>query len=607
MKKILILLALGGIILFTSCTEKVIKVTTSPEVKEGYTYLIKNKSSNYKIIISKTAEKAEITAANELKKYIKKIGDTDLDIYSDDKIKEGNNEIIIGKTNREKEDTSTIDRNELGPDGFNIKFYNNNLIIAGGSARGTLYGVYDFLEELGCLFISVDTESIPYKEEIILDFSMNITEKPAFEYRDLFWYCSYDEALSAKMRLNGSLQTGNTGRILTDTYGGGIEYAGPHFVHTFRFLISKEEYSDSHPEYFAEINGVRMKDSTYQLCLTNEDVLKITIRKVKTWLRKNPDAKIVSVSQNDSGIIESYCTCAKCSKVNKKEKSNAGTLIRFVNAVADSIKDEFPDVAVDTIAYQFSVTPPVITKPRDNVIIRYCTGGCSAHTYGNCNQNVGVKNDIKKWAEISNRIYIWDYTTFFSQYLCPYANLNTLQPNIKLFYENNVKGIFAQGNYQKGENGEFGELRCYILSKLLWDPYTDVDKHTQDFMKCYYGDASDEITEYLNFLHNTIKKSRKHFNWGTTDIVDLLKSVSDDEINHLDNLWVAALNKASDNSVIKEHINRSGLSYRFYKLLSKRGEFANKRNYESLVSDFYKDCRDLGIIQYSESALIPQK
>lgn len=243
-------------------------------------------------------------------------------------------------------------------------------------------------------------------------------------------------------------------------------------VHTFNYLVPVNEYYDSHPEYFAEIKGKRMKDPHYQLCLTNNEVLQIVIEKVKQWLHENPNAKIVSVSQNDSGVIESYCTCSECRKINiKEEKSPSGTLIRFVNAVADAIKDEFPDVAVDTLAFQFSVTPPASTKPRDNVIVRYCTGGCSAHPYGECPQSLGVSSDIKNWSKISNRIYIWDYTTFFQQYLCPYLNLDTLQPNIKFFYENNVKGVFAQGNYQKGENGEFGELKCYLLAKLLWDAF----------------------------------------------------------------------------------------------------------------------------------------
>ena len=154
-------------------------------------------------------------------------------------------------------------------------------------------------------------------------------------------------------------------------------------------------------------------------------------------------------------------------KGDREERSKSGTLIRFVNKIAEAIKDEFPDVYVDTLAYQYSIEPPRVTKPLDNVIVRVCTGGCSAHPIGNCPNNSGIKGCIERWAKISNRIYIWDYTTNFAQYLCPFPNLDTLQPNMQFFFENNVKGVFEQGNYQEGLNGEFGELRSYILAKLL--------------------------------------------------------------------------------------------------------------------------------------------
>ena len=162
----------------------------------------------------------------------------------------------------------------------------------------------------------------------------------------------------------------------------------------------------------------------------------ISIDVYKRQLRANPNAKIVSVSQDDSYVINSYCTCEKCSEVNKEERSNSGTLIRFVNAVADAIKDEFPDVAVDTLAYQYSIEPPRKTEPRDNVIVRVCTGVCSAHAIGECSSSGNISTVIRRWAKISDRIYIWDYTTDFAEYLCPFPNLNSLQGTVQFFAEN---------------------------------------------------------------------------------------------------------------------------------------------------------------------------
>ena len=43
-----------------------------------------------------------------------------------------------------------------------------------------------------------------------------------------------------------------------------------------------------------------------------------------------------------------------------------------MNQVARALAPEFPLVAVDTLAYQYSQPPPTITKPEPNVIIRLC-------------------------------------------------------------------------------------------------------------------------------------------------------------------------------------------------------------------------------------------
>ena len=64
--------------------------------------LVTNGVSDYVIIYGKEATLSEITAAKELQKYIEKISGAKLPVFIDDE-KEHEKEIIVGKTNREKE------------------------------------------------------------------------------------------------------------------------------------------------------------------------------------------------------------------------------------------------------------------------------------------------------------------------------------------------------------------------------------------------------------------------------------------------------------------------------------------------------------------------
>ena len=564
-------------------------------------YLFRNGKSAYEIIVSNAASGAEKKAASELQKYLKEMTGFTLPILTDNTREEGKTEILIGKTNRENGDF-VIDRKTLGADGFQILTSGKRLAITGGGDRGTLYGVYSLLESFGCRFFAVGVESIPKVKKLTVSLPNPLIEKPAFEYRDVFWSPVFDTDISLKLKINGThTNQGAVQRYIPQELGGGVRFTKPHLVHTFHYLIPAAEYFEKHPEYFSEINGQRKCDYLYtQLCLTNPDVLRMAIDTVKTWLREDPEGSIVSVSQDDSYIIESYCTCKACAAIDAEEESHAGTLLRFVNAVADAVKEDFPDATIETLAYQYSLKPPKITKPRENVIIRLCTGGCSAHPIEQCPQNAGPKSNIINWSKICNRLYIWDYTTNFAHYLTPVPNLNNLQPNARFFAENNVKGVFEQGNYQGGKSGEFGELRAYMLAKLLWDPYTDIETHKQEFLDGYYGSASPFVKEYIETIHGFFEPADNHFgiNFHPAELFN--KHIPDALMAHFDSLWEQA-KKAADNEDVADRVKRSEIQYRYYKLTAGRGEFTD----EAKKTQFYQDCHRLGVTQINEGALVP--
>ena len=52
-------------------------------------------------------------------------------------------------------------------------------------------------------------------------------------------------------------------------------------------------------------------------------------------------------------------------------------MIALVNYIAEKIEPEFPNVAVDTLAYQYTRKPPRTLRPRPNVIVRLCSIECN--------------------------------------------------------------------------------------------------------------------------------------------------------------------------------------------------------------------------------------
>ena len=189
-------------------------------------------------------------------------------------------------------------------------------------------------------------------------------------------------------------------------------------------MVPPNEYFDQHPEWFSLRNGKRTHDHA-QLCLSNPQLRDFVVERVKQWLREAPDARIISVSQND---WHGACECDACKAMDDTEGSHAGSLLAFVNYVAEKIEPEFPDVAVDTLAYQYTRRPPLTIKPRPNVIVRLCSIECNFREPLDSPANAAFGDDLRNWSKICNWLYIWDYTTDFAHYVQPHPNWFTLGP-----------------------------------------------------------------------------------------------------------------------------------------------------------------------------------
>ncbi len=383
----------------------------------------------------------------------------------------------------------------LGQEGILIRTMRDDLVLTGGEPRGTLYAVYTFLEDhLGCRWWSSSESTIPKKPTVEID-RLNVRHVPILEYREPFWYDAHDGDWAVRNKSNGN-------SVRVDAKGGSKHrYEG--FVHTFYSLIPPAKYFETHPEWFSQIDGKRITERG-QLCLTNEAMRQELVKNLRVRLRANPAATIASVSQND---WRGNCQCDKCAAAEKEEGSPAGLMLRFVNAVAEDIEEDFPHVAISTLAYQYTRKPPKHVKPRDNVIVRLCSIEASFSVPLAHERNKPFRDDIVGWSKICDRLYVWDYVTNFRHHIMPHPNLRVLGPNVKFFTDHSVKGLFEQGAYTTN-GAEMAELRAWVLAKLLWNPNRDGGELIDQFIEGYYGPAAPHIKAYLNVTHDAVEKTR---------------------------------------------------------------------------------------------------
>ena len=490
---------------------------------------------------------------------------------------------------------SVVRDDELGEDSFSLRGDGNHLEIRGG-IRGVIYGAYSLLERLGCRFFTATCELVPTVEKLELPV-LSVTESPAFEYREHNYYepVRYSR-FAVKCRLNGAHHQ------IREKHGGCKSYAW--FVHSFQQMVDPDVYGAEHPEYFAMFDGKRCTErDVNQLCLTNPDVLKIATESVRNALLNNPTANIISISQNDWGR---GCECPACRASDLAAGSPSGTLLRFVNAIAEKLEPEFPNVIFDTLAYNYTRPIPTSIRPRKNVCVRLCSiEACFSHSFETCDDDRSVKlpdgsrtdfiTDLRNWGKVCDRVYIWDYTTCFAHYPAPHPNWHVLSANMRSFAQNNVKGVFEQANGASFGGTDFNELRAYVISKLLWDPYTDVDLHIREFTDCFYGAAAPFVREYIEYICRVAEEENIHVGFNDNTDTPLFRPEVLDKLQSFIDLAKKAV---SGDPLRLWRIGKAELSVRWVRLKNRtmlQGEVDKDE-----MNSFFSDWRAYGLTRIDE-------
>ena len=374
-------------------------------------------------------------------------------------------------------------RNPLEAGWIRLEAEGQDLKIEGSDAEYLWYAIYEFLERFaGCRWLDAETEVLPPLEYLAVPADLDYFYQPPIATRTVHSRLYYDHpGLARKLR------------VTTEAFP---YYTPGARVHTFHRFLPEAEFYAAKPEYYALRGEQRLPT---QLCLSHPEVLRIVVDSVRAHFGRHPEAWAISVSQDDN---TQYCQCSLCRQADAEEGSPAGTMLRFVNQVAA----HFPDKIVTTLAYQYTRSPGK-TKPAPNVMLTLCSIECdrSAPIEEKCTDFAA---DLAAWRSMGAQLRIWDYTTQFTNFLAPFPNLHTLQPNLRLFQEHGARWVFEQ---HSGQPSELFELRSYLLAKLLWDPSLDPEALMEDFCRHYYGPAAEPILAYIRTLHAERAKTPDFF------------------------------------------------------------------------------------------------
>lgn len=479
--------------------------------------IVSNGATAYVIAVPDNATEVEQTAATELQTYLMKVSGVNLPIVSESAAT--GNAFWIGATAF----ASTHGIQPSDEEQWAVKTAGDHIVINGGGLRGTLYGVYHFLEDvIGVRWWNVWEEYVPDKDVIEVG-ALDLSGKPAFKYRDIYinapGYISPDTYIVndpdiikdvgsdhsnfyVRNRMNGQFG------FAPAAYGGTFSIGPPYFVHTAGWYFHKDKYLSTNPEYFATVNGVAGE----QLCLANTGLQAAYADKVIDFIEIAyemadeaglPRPYMFDISQNDAhgGVCPGW-----------EQYDDATKNIMFVNSVAEKVAVVYPDVKITTLAYMHYIGIPSV-EPRDNVVIRFADlEKDNLHSINHPN-NSNSLSLLQGWSGISDELMIWEYGVDY-QANGPLPSMYTLKEDYLKYKSLGLTGIFIEDPDPIAK--DMWDMKVWMQAKLMENPELDVRTLMEDFAYGYYGAAGNYVLEYLDLTRDLADATSQRNDYYTT-------------------------------------------------------------------------------------------
>ena len=398
--------------------------------------------------------------------------------------------------------------------GFSVKAAADTLTFTAPDALEIIYSVYDFAEEyLGYTFFEPGVDNLDEfggKVQLKTTGYLIRNRQPVLEIRGFVQEFPFSEEnyiiadWMVKNKLN-YLQTwmkyyDHIDKDMIDFYRvRGITIESGH--HNFSYLIPTEKYAHEHPEFFAEINGKRIKPTagkddlllSEQLCTTNPALREELVKNLIEYGKKHPEVTNVSLSPNDGF---GWCECSECSKFYDKNRKGelyslaehvylAGEIYHdLVTYVNRRLREEGCKLIVSFGAYINYCYPTQGMKLSEGLCVSMANyWRCINHKINDpdCPINSRYTQDTQAWCQIKagGKVMIYEYLMGVNFYISlPMIHMEQIFDEIEHYRSIGVDGFITQFhvphwsvygiNYYTMAQALYGKKRPAVLRKLYY-------------------------------------------------------------------------------------------------------------------------------------------
>lgn len=428
------------------------------------------------------------------------------------------------------------DKTFLGDwDGYAVRRKDDCIYIVSPQPRGCLFGVYDFLERNSdIIWARPDEEcgTIYSRTKTFKVREADFVEKPVFRLRG-WWFCGpsrheASEYWHSRVRCNFGCADQKKPDVLRRAVECGFAIGGAAGHNMPQFM--PEGTFGTHPEYFAEIGGVRRRDrGNTQLCYSNLDGAAVVgsnaVEKIAARLAEMKSAHGIAfdhwaVKQADNMRL---CECAACQadiplgdgRVSRMGDVNfrSNQFFRYLNKVGEIVAKAYPDMRIDTFAYQFSAPPPDV-KVGEMYNVAFCPFIKNDRFSVTNTVNAKWAERAEKWSKATRNIMWREYWGCASGY--PRQHSFVAAEDLKWInsalgftrvYSETVPDADSRRASGKGHDyrlrWDASAMEHWVLSRLMWDPYVPVEEYRGEYIRRTYRKAAAPMREFYALLAKT--------------------------------------------------------------------------------------------------------
>jgi len=268
--------------------------------------------------------------------------------------------------------------------------------------------------------------------------------------------------------------------------------------HYWFYAIPPDKHFKDHPEWYSLIAGKRQPK---QLCTSNPEVIAEMIRVAKDFLRGSPNRMSFPMDPMD-GI--DFCQCPQCLALDAPGQFTRGApsvtdrVLHFANAVAEGIREEFPDRYVAFYSYWTHSDLPVRERPADNVIVVVTRSGhCMLHLtpHAGCPTS-DFHEFVRRWRKLTPMVYCYEYDPISWTGGLPCPTYLDMASSLKtLLTEVGARGSYSDAGVRPAAwAGTF--LNRYIPLQMKVDPDQEPEAVLRDACEAFFGPAAGPMEQY---------------------------------------------------------------------------------------------------------------